>query len=97
MNNDLLLLLTAFLGTFVHWVVLKSKKQVTGNMIDYLTTNPANTIMMVTSVISAVGGMAVGLDLTSASPWLVAMTGFNGGYALDNIFNKGPKQDDIPA
>lgn len=92
MNTDLVMILAAMVGTFVHWVKEKYTGQTVGSPIDYLVTHPWNTLSMFGATFATCATLLATGSMEHATLTNAVMTGFGIGYAADSALNKGPKQ-----
>lgn len=90
MDTTLLLSLAAVAGMLAHYVKKWGRKEITGNLFDYLIVDyPGNTIAALMTLAAALAAIVATGQLTGMQQPAIMALGFGAGWAIDSGVNKG--------
>ena len=90
MDTTLMLSLAAVIGMLAHYVKKWGRKEITGNLFDYLVVDyPGNTIAALMTLAAAIVAIVATGQLTSMQPPAIMALGFGAGWTIDSGVNKG--------
>lgn len=88
----LILIASALLGAFSHWLKKILRDGMPGSPIDYLVSNPMHTYGMFSATLAACAALGATGVVAGSSLWMCAALGYTTGWTCDSAINKGPGQ-----